>query len=169
MKTRISAAALAVLVAACATQYPQTAEEFRKQVPGAFMGKVQTFEANRPFREVAKTFQAKAPECLNVSVRTVEHSNTSSSNILTTYKPTVIVTERKAELHVQRRFQGNIIVPGKEPPGGLYMLVADATPLEKGRTRIDIYGPSRGADTLIRAVTGWATGQNVGCPDMTKN
>jgi hypothetical protein len=162
-------AALVLLASGCAMQYPQTADEFRQQVPGAFMGRVQTFEADRPFREVAKTFQAKAPECLNVSVRTAEHSGTSYSNILTTYKPTVLVTDKKAELHVQRRFQGNVIIPGNEPPGGLYTLVADATPLDRGRTRIDIYGPSRGADTLTRAVTGWATGENVGCPDMTKN
>ena len=170
LKNRAIKAGLAVLLSGCAMHYPQTAEEFRQAAPGAFMAKVQTFEANRPFRDVARTFKAKAPECLSVSVRTVSQTGTSYQNYLTTYKPTVLVTERKAELHVQRHYQGGgIIVPGKEPPGGLYMLVADATPLDKGRTRIDIYGPSRGADTLIRAVTGWATGQNLGCPDMTKN
>jgi len=25
-----------------------------------------------------------------------------------------------------------------------------------------------GADTLVRAITNWATGENIGCPDMTK-
>jgi len=168
MKTRISGAVLAALLAGCAVQLPQNADEFRKQIPGAFMGKVQTFEAKRSFREVAKTFQAKAPECLNVSVRTIEQSSTSSSNILATYKPTVIVNDRRAEVHVQRTLKGNVIVPGKEPAGGHYILVADATPIDKGRTRIDIYGPSRGFDTMVRAITGWATGENVGCPDMTK-
>jgi hypothetical protein len=167
MKTRMTAA-LAALLAGCSTQLPQNAQEFRQQIPTAFMGKVQTIEAKRPYREVAKTFQAKAPECLNVSVRTVEHSATYHSNILATYKPTVIVTDRKAEVHVQRTLKGNVIVPGKEPAGGHYVLVADATPIDKGRTRIDIYGPSRGMDTMIRAITGWATGENVGCPDMTK-
>lgn len=155
------------LLAACAT-HPQNAEEFRQYIPGATFGKVQTFEANRSFRDIAKTFQAKAPECLNVSVRTVETSSTSNINILTTYKPTVVVSEKRAELHVQRSLKGNVIVPGKPPEGGDYFLVADATPLDRGRTRIDIYAPSVGATTMIRAVTGWATGENVGCPDLTK-
>ena len=158
----------AALLAACAT-HPQNAEEFRQYVPTATFGKVQTFEAKRPFRDVAKTFQAKAPECLNVAVRTVETSSTSSINVLTTYKPTVVVNDKRAELHVQRTLKGNVIVPGKPPEGGDYFLVADATPLDRNRTRIDIYSPSMGATTLVRAVTGWATGENVGCPDMTKN
>jgi len=162
-------AVLAVLLSGCAVQYPQNAEEFRRAVPGAFMAKVQTFEVDRAFRDVARTFQAKAPECLSVSVRTVSQTGTSYQNFLTIYKPTVVVSESKAELHVQRHYQGGgIIVPGKEPPGGLYMLVADATPLDRRRTRIDIYAPTHGADTLIRAITGWATGKNLGCPDMTK-
>lgn len=167
MKWKLLAPAMGLL-GACAIQHPQNAEEFRQYVPTASFGKVQSFEANRSFREVAKTFQAKAPECLNVAVRTVETSSTSSSNILTTYKPTVVVSEKRAELHVQRSLKGNVIVPGKPPEGGDYYLVADATPLDRNRTRIDIYAPSIGANTLIRAVTGWATGENVGCPDLTK-
>ena len=163
------AVALALLVSACSIQYPQSAEEFRQQIPGAFMGSVQTFEAKRSFREVAKTFQAKAPECLNVKVRVSSQTGTSVSNILYTYKPTVKASDKKAEVHVQRHMDGNVIVPGKEPPGGLYFVVADATPIDRNRTKIDIYGPSRGADALINAIRGWATGENVGCPDMTKN
>ena len=162
-------AMLAALLAAGCMQMPQTADEFRREIPGAIMGSVKTLDANRPLREVARTFQAKAPECLNVSVRMTERSSTSSMNILTTYKPTVLVAENKVELHVQRHMQGNVIVPGKEPEGGHYMLVVDAVPLDRNRTRVTIYGPSRGADALVRAVTGWATGENVGCPDMTKN
>ena len=167
MKWKLLAPGVALL-AACAVQHPQNAEEFRQYVPGATFGKVQTFEANRPFREVAKTFRAKAPECLEVAVRTVETGATSNINVLTTYTPTVVVSEKRAELHVQRSLKGNVIVPGKPPEGGDYYLVADATPLDRNRTRIDIYAPSIGANTLIRAVTGWATGENLGCPDLTK-
>src|SRR3981189_322020 len=137
----------AALLGACAIQHPQTAEEFRQYVPGATFGKVQTFEANRPFREVAKTFQAKAPECLDIAVRVVETSNTGTINVLTTYKPTVRVSEKKAQLHVQHSLKGNVIVLGKAPEGGDYYVVADATPLDRNRTRIDIYRPSLGANT----------------------
>ena len=159
--------AFGLLLAGCANQ-PQTAQEFREAIPGAFMGKVQTFEAKRPLRDVAKTFQARAPDCLNVSVRSVSQSSTSYQNILTVYKATVVSNPQKAELHLQRDFKSGVLVPGKVPPGGLYMLVADATPIERNRTRIDIYGPSRGADTLIGAINGWASGKNLGCPDMTQ-
>ena len=167
MKTWMLPIAAAALLAGCA-QNPQTAEEFRQYVPTSSFAKVQTFEAKRSFRDVAKTFQAKAPECLNVAVRSVERSSTSNINILTTYKPTVLVSEKRAELHVQRTMQGNVIVPGKVPEGGLYYIVADATPIDRNRTRIDIYAPSIGATTMVRAITGWATGENVGCPDLTK-
>jgi len=169
MRTRISCTALCVLLAACAQNYPQNAQEFRDAVPGAFMGKVQTFEAKRPLREVAKTFQARAPECLNVSVRTVSQSSTSYQNILAVYKATVVNHPQKEELHLQRDYISGVLVPGKVPPGGLYMLVADATAVDAKRTRIDIYGPSMGADVVIRAINGWATGENLGCPDMTKS
>ena len=163
-------ASAAAMLAGCAVNFPQNAQEFREQIPGATFGQKKTFETKRPFRDVAKTFQAKAPECLNVSVRTVSRTATSYQNILTTYKPTVLVGAQKAELHVQRHYQGGgVIIPGREPEGGLYMLVADATPVDRNRTRIDIYAPTHGADTLIRAVSGWATGDNVGCPDMTKD
>jgi len=167
MRKTTAFAALGLLVAGCA-QNPQNAQEFREAIPGAFMAKVQTFEAKRPLRDVAKTFQARAPECLNVSVRSVSQSSTSYQNILTVYKATVVSNPQKAELHLQRDFKSGVLVPGKVPPGGLYMLVADATPVDKSTTRIDVYGPSRGTDTLIRAITGWATGENLGCPDMTK-
>jgi hypothetical protein len=80
----------------------------------------------------------------------------------------VLANENKTELHVQQTWTGNVIVPGKVPEGGLYYIVADATPIDRGRTRVDIYGPSIGADTLVRAIRNWATGENVGCPDMTK-
>jgi hypothetical protein len=169
MRTRIACTVSCIVLAGCAQNYPQNAQEFREAIPGAFMAKVQTFEAKRPLRDVAKTFQARASECLNVSVRSVSQSSTSYQNILTVYHATVVSNPQKAELHLQRDFKSGVLVPGKVPPGGLYMVVADATPIDKSRTRIDIYGPSVGTDTLVRAITGWATGENLGCPDMTKS
>jgi len=163
MRRSITVAASALL-AACSINYPQTAEEFRQQIPGATFGKVQTIEAKRSFRDVTRTFQAKAPECLNVAVRTVERGGAHTR----TLKPTVLATEKKTELHIQQSYTGNVITPGKVPEGGLYYIVADATPIDRGRTRVDIYGPSMGADTLVRAIRNWATGENVGCPDLTK-
>lgn len=161
-------AVLATASAGCSPM-PQTAEEFRQQIPTALMGSVQSFEANRPLREVARTFQARAPQCLSAKVRTVSQTATSYQVIVAAYKPTVLVSDAKAELHVQRKFESGVISPRKEPEDGHYLLVADATPIDRNRTRVDIYGPTHGADAMIKAITAWANGTSTGCPDMTKN
>jgi hypothetical protein len=106
-------------------------------------------------------------------VRTTSQSTTSIQTISTqvivvSYKPTVRVTREKAELHVQHHFESGVQTVHQEPPGGYYLMVADAVPLDKNRTRITIYRPSMGYDTMAAAITGWATGKNVGCPDLTK-
>ena len=46
--------------------------------------------------------------------------------------------------------------------------VADAYPLPGNRTRMQIYGPSIGYDVVYRAIRGWASGDNLGCPDLTR-
>jgi len=157
----------AVLLAGCASQL-QTAEEFRKAVPGAFLAKTETVEVAKPFREVAANFQKRAPECLNVTVETVSQTTTSYQVIVAAYKPTVVVTAERAELHVQQDYKQGVMKVYTEPAGGHYLLVADAYPLDGNRTRLQLYGPSLGYDVLIRAVKGWASGQSLGCPDMTK-
>ncbi|HEY9531833.1 MAG TPA: hypothetical protein VIQ55_10595 [Burkholderiales bacterium] len=164
----IAALTLSIALAGCAINFPQTAEEFRKAAPEATFGKTETIEVNRPFRQVASTFQRKAPECLNIAVRMTERSTTSYHVVESVYKPTVLVGKERAELHVQLDYKKGVIVPGKVPEGGTYLLVADAYPLSGNRTKLQWFGPSRGHDTLIRAVKGWATGENLGCPDLTK-
>ncbi len=148
--------------------HPQTAEEFRKAVPGAFSAKVETFEVDRPFNQVAGTFQKMGPNCLSKTIKTTSQTNMSYQVIVTTYKPTVLVTGKKAELHVQFHHDQGVIAVSKEPEGGYYLLVADAQPVTQTKTRIDLYRPSMGHGVLIQAVKNWATGENVGCPDLTK-
>jgi hypothetical protein len=166
---RAAILATAAALTGCAVNFPQTAEEYRKAVPGAMFGKSETMAVNRPYRQVASTWQRKAPECLNVAVRTEERSTTSYHVVETVYKPTVLVGDKRTELHVQIDYKKGVIVPGKVPPGGSFLLVADAYPLDGGkRTKFEWFGPSRGHDTLIRAVKSWATGENLGCPDFTR-
>ena len=148
--------------------HPQTAEEFRKAVPGAFSAKVETFEVDRPFSQVASTFQKMGPNCLSKTIKTTSQTTTSYQVIVTTYKPTVMVTGKKAELHVQFHHDQGVIAVSKEPEGGYYLLVADAQPVNQTKTRIDLYRPSMGHGVLIQAVKNWATGENIGCPDLTK-
>ena len=56
----------------------------------------------------------------------------------------------------------------EEPPAGHYLLVLDATPIGKNKSKIDFYGPKMGFDTMITAVKNWTKGKNLGCPDLTK-
>jgi hypothetical protein len=70
---------------------------------------------------------------------------------------------------VQFHHEAGVLNVSEEPEGGYYLLVADAYPINKNKTRVDLYGLSMGHDVLIKAVKGWATGENVGCPDLTKN
>jgi hypothetical protein len=158
----------ALLLQACAGM-PQNADEFRKAVGGgAMMTKTESYEVNRPLAQVTATFQKRAPECLNVAVQTVSQTATSYQRINTTYKPTVSAGGGRTELHVQQLHKGGgVIYPQTPPEGGVYIFVADAT-AQGNRTKIQIYGPSRGYDVLHRAVRGWAQGDNLGCPDMTK-
>jgi hypothetical protein len=162
-------ALVSVLLSGCVTHHPQTAEEFRQAVPGALTAKTETFEVNRPFRDVAATFRKKAPECLEVTVRTTSRTTTSHQVIVTEFKPTVVVTQQRAELHVQQHHKAGVVNVTKEPAGGYYVLVADAYPVDQNRTRVQMFRSSISHGVLIRAVREWATGENLGCPDMTKS
>jgi len=160
--------AATVLLCGCVTHHPQNAEEFRKMAPGAFMVKVETHEINRSVRQIGKTFQARAPECMNMRVRTTSQTTGSFQVIVSLYKPTVEVTDARAELHLQRHHERGVLAVTKEPEGGYYLMVADAYPLGANRSRLQIIGPSMGYDVIYRAIIGWATGKELGCPDLTK-
>ena len=158
---------LILFLSGCA-KMPQTAEEFRKAVPGAFMAEVETFEVNRPFMEVAKTFQSMGPKCLDVTIKTISDTYQSHQVIVAKYTPTVIVAGEKAELYVQERHEAGVLAVREEPEMGHFLMVVDAISLDKNRTQITMYRPSMGHDVMVKAIKGWATGENVGCPDLAK-
>ncbi len=152
----------------CVTSHPQNAIEFRAAVPGAFLAKVEKYEVSQPFQKVASRFEKMAPKCLNVTIKTVSQSTTSYQVIVTEYKPTVIRSEDRAELHVQQHHAQGVMKITEEPEGGYYLMVVDAIKVDEGTTRIEYYGPSAGHESIIKAIKGWASGENVGCPDLTK-
>lgn len=163
-------AGLSTLITGCGNM-PLTADEFREAAPEALTGKVETFDVNRPFSAVAETFEKKGPECLNKTVSVTSSTPGKYGPVVSTYtvtyKPTVRVKEKMAELHVQQHTDNTLKVY-EEPEGGYFLLVADAYPVSKNKTRVDLYGPAFGHDALIKAVKGWCTGENVGCPDLTQ-
>jgi hypothetical protein len=172
-KNALALIALALLVGACGTT-PKNAQEFRQatldgQRAGlSWMGvAVETFEVERPFRDVSSTLQKKADECLKIATRwtaTNSYGNTRSG--VRTYKPTFVASSSKAELHVQFKREGGGEIDLGSPPDGFYRAVLDATPLPKNRTKIEIYSQSKDTDLLRKAMRGWVRGDNLGCPDL---
>jgi len=157
-----------LLLTGCGIKHPQSAIEFRKAVPTAFMGEKSTFVANRPFSKVAATFKKQAKKCLDVRVKTVSQTSMSYQVLVTKYNPTLIVGKSKLELHVQQLHEKGVMNISKVPDGGYYYLVADAYSTNKSKTRVDIYGASMGNEAMKAAIKGWATGKNIGCPDLAK-
>jgi hypothetical protein len=164
------AGALAVLLPGCASKQPFSAEEFRQAVPGGLMTKKETVEVNRPFRAVADTLRKRGPECLGVTVRTTSTQiGVSHQVIVADYKPTVIVTGERAELHLQERHKQGVMRAVPEPEAGHYLVVADAYPVDKNKTRLELFGPTGGPGALvIRTLKSWASGESTACPDFTK-
>src|SRR5712692_3131057 len=68
---------LSVLVLSGCISHPQSAEEFRKAVPAAFSAKVETFEVDRPFSQVASTLRKMGPNCLAKTIKMTSQTNTS--------------------------------------------------------------------------------------------
>lgn len=158
----------ALALSACVTSHPMTAQEFREAVPGAFSAEFETFEVDRRFEDVAAAFQSRAPDCLSGQIKTTSQTNMSYQVIVTDYNPTVQVSTERAEIHLQQHHEQGVLNVTEEPDGGYYMLVVDAYPLGDSRTRIEMFRPAFGYKHVIQAVRNWATGENMGCPDLTK-
>jgi hypothetical protein len=163
--------AIALVLSGCGMA-PKNAEEYRQATrDGSRYGltTIETFEVERPFREVSSTLQRKSDECLKVGIHwtaTNRYGNTRSG--VHTYKPTFVNGSTKAELHIQRLRTGGGDIDANAPPGGFYKAVLDATPVGKTRTKIEIYTQSADEELLRRALRGWAQGSNPGCPDLGK-
>ena len=160
----VSAVLCGCMLAGCAS-LPKTPEEYRSQAISG--GDVENIEVNRPFREVAATFRDRASTCLQDLVTTTI-TGPVSRRMMTKwfYHPTVLVTDRKAELSVQMATTQRPLF-GDPPENGFYVIVAQAVPIDSRRTRVTVYGSSVFYDKLYAAVKGWATGAITACPDMS--
>lgn len=164
----LSSAIITIVLSGCVGHMPQTADEFRKELPGAFLGEVEKFEVNRSFTDIGKTFKKMAPKCLDVRIESTSQTSTSYQVIVTKWNPTVKVTKQKTELHIQQLHEKGVMNVYEAPKKGYYMMVVDATPLGKNKSLVTMYRSSVGNEALIKAIKGWAAGKNIGCPDLTK-
>jgi hypothetical protein len=158
----------ALVISGCVGKMPQTADEFRQALPGAFMGQLETYEVDRSAAEIGKTFNKYAPKCLDVSIATTSQTSSSYQHIVTTYTPTVVVNQNRTELHLQEKHEQGVMTVYEEPAAGHYLMVVDATPIGANKTKIEFYRPSMGFDTMVTAINNWTRGKNLGCPDLTK-
>lgn len=156
------------LLSGCAVHQPQTADEFRSVAPGATFGKHDSFSVKRRFDDVAKTFETQAYKCLDQRIQMTESGYKYHHVVVTKYTPTVLISENSAELHLQFEHEQGVVAVSEMPEKGYYLMVADATRVDENTTQIDMYRPSVGHQAVVTAVKGWATGENLGCPDMTK-
>lgn len=160
-----------LISAGCSMKQPQSAQEFRQMLPGSMFGKQETVNINRAYSKVIDTFRKRAGKCLNVEVQrdVVNQYGQVVNTTKITYTPTLNVGKARAELYLQQLPEGSAtFVVGEMPEKGFYLFVADAISAGKNKTRLDLYYSSFGADTLTRAVKNWATGENMGCPDLTQ-
>ena len=166
-KAPIAAALAAAVLSGCGSA-PLTPDEYRNtaKAGGSFYAS-ESFEVKRPFAEVAQALRKKGPECLNYLLGERMEPLIgvgSSTHYFARTKPTVKVSSSRAELYFQVKFENTV---GKEPEGGSYYLIADAAPAGKDRTRVDIYRRTR-VELLPQAIRGWASGDDMGCPDQSK-
>jgi len=157
---------LSIILYGCG-HMPQTADEFRTEVPGAFMGEVVKFEVNRSYTDIGKSFQKMAPKCLDVRIKTTSQTNMSYQVIVTKWNPTVKISKQKAELHIQQVHEKGVLNVYEVPEKGYYRMVVDAIPTGKNSSQVVMYRASVGNKTLNKAILGWANGENIGCPDLT--
>lgn len=155
----------AALLSGCGS-VPMTHQEYREAIKQTSMATKETFDVKRPFADVARSFQKKAPECL--SYRLKLETRLSNGTRQTAYeqgKPTVVASKERIEVYFQAKVtpSGNI---AQEPPDGYYLLLAEAYPLSKTSTKVDIYRAR--VEVVAQAIKAWAAGQEQGCPDPTR-
>lgn len=153
---------LLLLVSACAV--PLTPEEYRTAAKaGNALSTFESFDVNRPVTEVAATFKAKAAECLSYNMNETKRfviGFGSSTHYYGVATPTVKRSKDGVELYFQVAYEHEA---GHVPDKGMYHLVVDAYPHGK-QTRVDIYRRTN-AGVLGQAIKGWASGEDLGCPD----
>ena len=171
-KIRAIVSILAV-AAASGCAMPMTPGQFRSFATAhTTLMKTATFTVDRPFVNVARTLRVESGRCLDKRVNLTfmepgmygTEVQGTSTNV---YHSTWRVLPTGAELAVQM-LQVDADYVQKIPKRGPYELVADIRRLGPRKTHVHVYYDRFGADLIFTTVTGWATGKNTGCPDLTR-
>jgi hypothetical protein len=168
MRNAISAVLAAAVLSGCAMNYPQTREEFRQQIVASDsrFKFIDTYVAKRRFDDVVKSLQANVVQCFDQNVTTTRaQGGITTMNQTDEWRSTVrVVNRNRAEVTTQMAMKG-AIVPGKVPPGGMYMTAVDVERLTPSTTKLSYYGStSSGSKERWDLVKQWSDGKPTPCP-----
>jgi hypothetical protein len=160
--------ALATVLSGCAMNYPQTREEFRQQIIAADsrFKFIDTYVAKRRIDDVVKSLQQNVVQCFDQNVTTTRASGgITTMNQSDEWRSTVRVVDRnRAEVTTQMAMKG-AFVPGKVPPGGLFMTAVDIERLTPSTTKLSYYGStSSGSKERWDLIKQWSDGKQTPCP-----
>jgi hypothetical protein len=148
--------------------YPQTREEFRQQLVASDsrFKFIDTYVAKRRFDDVVKSLKQNVEQCFDQNVTTTRtQGGMTTMNQTDEWRTTVrVVNSNRAEVTTQMTMKG-AIVPGKVPPGGLYMTAVDIERLTPSTTKLSYYGStSSGSKERWDLVKQWSDGKSTPCP-----
>ncbi len=162
-----AAIALLVLLGGCAANVgvPQNREAFVERVgPGGPFRFAEHLTVNRPYAAVVADLADCSGKCLNVRVMRPPDFRRKELGGWTTYHPNIETTRRGVTTFSVQEEYGHPRATSGDPPGGLFVLVAEIRAAEADATRVDIYHVSRShlADPLKR----WIQGADHRCPTL---
>lgn len=163
---------IAALLAGCGSM-PKTPDILVQNAKDDSMfSEKDVFEVKRPLEEVTEVFKKKANECLKQTITSTSADGTPGIRTyrreVRVYTPRVIVSKQRTRLTLQSKVTEGSTELGDIPPDGWYMMVADAYPVGKSTTRVESYIQWPDQRAAFTAIKHWASGTNMGCPDMTK-
>jgi hypothetical protein len=150
---------------------PKNPAEFRAMAKdGNFFLSNEAYVVKRPFQQVVDTYRQRAPACLNQTIETNSKQGQARIHEVRAWKAKVNATNKHMECTLQSRVvEGNVMdvyeYPNKD---GHYFMLVDAYPVDQNSTRIVLSKAMGTSDVLIQATRNWATGESMGCPDMTQ-
>jgi len=167
MKIRAIILIMPLIFAGCTTEATgiASAQKYREWIgEGSAWAKKTVITVDRSHAEIGKNWAERSDACIDNSKL---YSGRYNANIF--FKTKTLISKQKAELHLQQKIYAHRLTHSdKEPEDGFYAFVADAIVLTPNKSRIEI-NYKLGDEQIAAAVSNWATGKNMGCPDLTQN
>lgn len=161
---------VAITLAGCMTP-PKTPAEFRAMAKdgGMFLSS-DTYTVKRPYQQVVGAYKQRATTCLNQTIETTTRDKYGTHVSSFTWTAKVNASDKHMECTMQMRGNNANQVEVYDPPNkyGHYQFLVDAYPADAGSTRIVVSKTIAVPDTVVLAAKNWASGENMGCPDMTQ-